>query len=55
MTAKLSIWIRAFRPPLQRAYQRPDEISRDLVALLERADERRAKTASRADNTHKTP
>jgi len=48
MTANVSIWLRAFRPPLQRAYPCLDETALDLAALLERADERRAKGERRA-------
>jgi hypothetical protein len=53
MTTNVSIWIRAFRPPLQGAYQRPDEPRRDLIALLERADERKADTPPRARKDQK--
>ena len=45
--ANVSTWLRAFRPPLQRAYTPPDEPARDFAALLELADARRAKTAPR--------
>jgi hypothetical protein len=50
MTANVSIWIRAFRPPLQRAYVRPDETGRDFADLLRRADERLANAAPYTDN-----
>jgi hypothetical protein len=42
MTVNVSIWIRAFRLPLQRAYSRLDETGRDLADLLRQADERTA-------------
>jgi hypothetical protein len=46
MTANVSIWIRAFRLPLQRAYPRQEElqdtagIDADLDRLLHQADKR---------------
>ena len=40
MTANVSIWLRAFRPPLQRAYTLPHETDRALADLLRKADER---------------
>jgi hypothetical protein len=48
MAANVSIWLRAFRPPLQRAYQHLDETPYDFAALLQRADERRAKDERRS-------
>ena len=46
MTANISIWLRAFRLPLQRTYprleERPEEIDADFADLLRRADERTA-------------
>jgi hypothetical protein len=47
MTVNLSIWLRAFRLPLQRAYPRLDDaavedIEVDLTDLLRAADERMA-------------
>ncbi|HEY7800829.1 MAG TPA: hypothetical protein VIA80_18825 [Hyphomonadaceae bacterium] len=45
MTANVSIWLRAFRPPLQRAYTRPDQTDRDLADLLRKADERMQRNA----------
>ena len=48
MTTNVSTWVRAFRPPFQRAYPCLDETALDLAALLERADERRAQGERRA-------
>ena len=47
MTVNVSIWLRAFRLPLQRAFPRLDDaavedIEVDLADLLRAADERRA-------------
>jgi hypothetical protein len=55
MTANISIWLRAFRPPLQRAYTRPDQTDRDLADLLRKADERAANGALAAgqNNSHR--
>jgi hypothetical protein len=49
MTANVSIWIRAFRSPLQRAYTRLDKTDRDLADLLRQADERIVKASSVTD------
>lgn len=41
MAANISIWLRAFRPSLERAYPREeDETELELADLLRRADER---------------
>ncbi|MDP3739318.1 MAG: hypothetical protein Q8R02_18155 [Hyphomonadaceae bacterium] len=48
MTANISTWLRAFRPPLQRAYSRLDETGDDFADLLELADERKVKDERRA-------
>ena len=53
MTANVSIWLRAFRLPLQRAYPRLDEsldaMDDDFADLLIRADERMAESDTFAD------
>jgi hypothetical protein len=56
MTPNISTWLRAFRPPLQRAYPRLEETGCDFTDLLERADARKAKTApANAGESRKTP
>jgi hypothetical protein len=50
MTTNVSIWLRAFRPPLQRAYPRLDEIDRELADLLNLADERETAPTPCADD-----
>ena len=52
MTANVSIWIRAFRPSLQRTYTRLDETDRDLADLLRRADERMSGARPCTDEGH---
>lgn len=52
MTTNLSIWLRVFRPPFQRAYPQLDETDRELADLLRRADERAASAVS-ADRCEK--
>ena len=45
MATNVSIWLRAFRPSLERAYPREEEIDDELADLLRCADERQADPA----------
>ncbi len=55
MKPNVSYWLRAFRPPLQRAYLRLDQTGDDLEALLRRADQRLARGAPCADERKSQP
>jgi hypothetical protein len=46
MAANISIWLRAFRPPLERTYPRDEDATEDELAdLLRQADARRTESA----------
>jgi hypothetical protein len=51
MRTHISYWLRAFRPPLQRAYPCTEEALRELEELLRQAERRTARGEHSADDT----